>query len=217
MPTLRRHATVPLRSACAGLALFAAAGCATGSQKKEPNQPLKIAVPEPQKEEKIRAGDAASNQAVAADIAKFEDEKAMERLAAARRIAARGEVALPPLLDTLAAHPSARTRGMAAYTLGYMNDRRVVEALVRALGDPSQDVRFEAAAALLRLGDVRGYTPLIDGLESDDARVRLHCIGILADAAGSRFGFEPDGDPIERRAAVARWRGWLEHRRETGR
>ena len=220
MPTRRRHATTVLASACAGLSLFAAGGCNTASPKKEPNQPLKLAVLEPQKEggdKSIRAGDPATNQRIVADMAKFEDEKAMERLTAARRVAAQGEVALRPLLDALATHPSARTRGMAAYTLGHMGDRRVVDPLVRALGDPSQDVRFEAAAALLRLGDVRGYAPLIDGLESDDARVRLQCIGILKDASGSSFGFEPDGDPIERRAAVARWRGWLEHRRETGR
>jgi hypothetical protein len=221
MPTFRRRATDSPWSACAGLVvLFLATGCATGGAKKEPNQPLKPVAVEPPKEgteRSIRAPDPATHQRITAEIAKFENTKAMERLTAARRIAAQGEDALRPLMDALASHPSARTRGMAAYTMGHMGDRRVVDALLRGLGDPSQDVRFEAAAALLRLGDVRGYEPLIDGLESDDARVRLHCIGILKDAAGSSFGFEPDGDPIERRAAVARWRGWLQHRRESGR
>jgi HEAT repeat protein len=105
---------------------------------------------------------------------------------------------------------------MAAYTLGFMNDRRAVEPLARAVNDPVADVRYDAAAALLRLGDDRGFAPLIAGLEDADPRLRARSLGNLHAAVGETFGFEADGDPLERSAAVARWRGWLERRREGG-
>jgi hypothetical protein len=165
----------------------------------------------------FRQGDARSNAQTAADIAKFEDPKGIERMAAARRLAAQGEVAIPQLLQALETHPGARTRGMAAYTLGNMGDRRVVDPLARALSDAATDVRLEVATALLRLGDVRGFDTLIGGLEDPDPRIRFQSIGNLKEASGSNFGFEPDGDPLERQAAVARWRGWVQQRKESAR
>jgi hypothetical protein len=204
---------------CVGLAaLFFLAGCTSGARPNaKPAEPPPGPMEPASGDRPFRTADAKTNEQVAAAIARFEDEAIMERLTAARRLAAVGDVAVPQLLAALESHPGMRTRSMAAYTLGHMGDRRVVDALVLSLGDPAPEVRYEVAAALLRLGDVRGFEPLIAGLEDPDPRVRLQAIGNLKEASGSTFGFEPDGDPIERRAAVARWRGWVQQRRETGR
>lgn len=162
----------------------------------------------------IDPGSARTQASVREHLAHFEDENALERIAAARSLAALGEAALGPLFEALASHPGTRTRGMAAYTLGFMDDRRAVEPLVRAVADPVADVRYEAAAALLRLGDDRGLAPLIAGLEDPDPRLRARSLGNLKEAVHETFGFQADGDPLERSAAVARWRGWLQRRRE---
>jgi HEAT repeat protein len=149
-------------------------------------------------------------------IARFDDERIMERMDASRRVAAIGEPAVPLLLDALASSPSPQTRGMAAYTLGFVKDHRARHPLARALEDGSTDVRMEAATALLRLGDVRGFAPLIAALENADALVRARAIQVLQDATGDALGFRADEEPQERAAAVARWRGWLARRYETG-
>ena len=153
---------------------------------------------------------------IAKQIAAFENPEGLPRIDAARRLAAMGEPAIPPLLTAVARHPSGRTRSMAAYTLGYMNDRRTLDPLAAVLGDRDPEVRYEVAAALVRIGDDRGLAPLVAGLEDADPRVRLRCISILNDAVGSTYGFRADDEPLDRQAAVARWRGWLERRRERG-
>lgn len=156
-------------------------------------------------------------QKVQESIASFESEDLRERLDAASLLARIGEPALPALLETLASHPSARSRGMAAYTLGYLRDHRALDPLARALRDTDRDVRLEAATALLRLSDDRGLAPLVAGLEDADPRVRARCILVLKEFVGQAWGYAPDDDPLERQAAVARWKGWLEERRERGR
>lgn len=161
-------------------------------------------------------GSPREQERVHAQMALLGAEDPAVRLEAARKLGRLGEPAVAALISALAADPLPRTRAMAAYTLGYLGDRRAVPPLAAALGDPEPDVAYDAAAALLRLGDDRGVPRLIAGLEHADPRVRAQCVGILSDATGSALGFEPDGDPIERQAAVARWRGWLERKRETG-
>jgi hypothetical protein len=175
--------------------------------------PAKPATP-PDPDRPIDPGSTRTQAQVREHVAHLADENPLERIAAARSLAALGEPSLPALFETLERHPSGRSRGMAAYTLGFMDDRRAVEPLARALTDSVTDVRYEAAAALLRLGDDRGLAPLITGLEDPDPRLRARSLGNLKEAVHETFGFQPDGDPLERSAAVARWRGWLQRRRE---
>ncbi len=151
---------------------------------------------------------------VAQEIAHFESEDLKQRLEAASQLGRLGEPAASALLRTLAEHPSARTRGMAAYTLGFLRDHRALDPLARALSDPDPEVRSEAATALARNGDDRGMATLIRGLEDADPRVRSRSIVVLHEAVGESLGFEPDDDPLDRQAAVARWKSWLKRRRD---
>lgn len=153
----------------------------------------------------VRARVDAAMAALAAD-----DGRAF--LDAARTLVASGEAAMPPLLERLAAG-TPRERSRAAYVLGFLGDRRAIEPLVRAVGDEDPDVRCDAGAALLELGDDRGFGPLVDALAGRDGRRRVRAADALAEATGGqRLGFEPDGPPEERDAAVLRWRAWLERR-----
>jgi HEAT repeat protein len=151
---------------------------------------------------------------VAQEIALFESEDLTVRLGAATQLGRLGEPAASALLRTLAEHPSARTRGMAAYTLGFLRDHRALDPLARALQDPDPEVRSEAATALARNGDDRGLATLIRGLEDADPRVRSRSIVVLHEAVGESLGFQPDDDPLDRQAAVARWKSWLKRRRD---
>ena len=131
-----------------------------------------------------------------------------------RVLVASGDAAIPPLLETLAkGEPRARAR--AAYVLGFLQDRRTVPALVAAAtDDPDATVRSDAGASLLELGDPRGFTPLVDALSDPDARRRVRAIDALAAATGgTRLGYEADGPPDERAAAVLRWRDFLARKR----
>jgi len=60
-------------------------------------------------------------------------------------------------------------REPAALALGWLNDPRAVEPLIRALEtDKHQFVRWRAAGALGNLGDPRAVEPLVRALESDE-------------------------------------------------
>lgn len=193
-----------------------------GAACQSPARSAKAAAPTPPETAAERgdrafyAGTDRQRELIAEQIARFSSPKALERLEAARRLGALGEPAVGALVAALREHPQPGTRAMSAYTLGFLTDRRAVEPLAAALKDGDPDVRMESAAALTRLGDDRGAALLIRALEDADPRLRLHAIGVLADAVGDRFGYEVDGDPLERAAAVARWRGWLARRREQG-
>jgi HEAT repeat protein len=150
--------------------------------------------------------DAALAQLAVVDGSAFAD--------AVRVLVGSGDAAIPPLLATLAqGEPRARAR--AAYVLGFLRDRRTVPALATAAAeDPDATVRSDAGASLLELGDPRGFAPLVEALEDADARRRVRAIDALAAATGgTRLGYEPDGPPDERAAAVVRWRAFLERKR----
>jgi HEAT repeat protein len=147
-------------------------------------------------------------------------EEATARLATARgeelldlgrAILARGEPAVPFLVDALKSK-SDQARGQAAYLLGVRKDRRTIPALREAARDPVPVVRYEAAGALLELSDPLGLEVLIEGLDDPDARLRAKCLAVLAERTGQRFGFEADAAPEDRAAAIARWRAWMANR-----
>jgi hypothetical protein len=133
------------------------------------------------------------------------DEK--ERLGLGRRIIAHGEPALPVLLRGLEG-PEPERRRFSAYLLGLTRDPRPLRELDALRGDPDEELRFEAATAMIRIGDRRGFTTLIDGLGHGDPLLRRRSIGMLRAATGETFGYRHDDHADERRAAVARWRAW---------
>ncbi|MFA5254266.1 MAG: HEAT repeat domain-containing protein [Methanoregula sp.] len=59
-----------------------------------------------------------------------------------------------------------------------------LEILLEKLSDDNEGIRWNAAEALGRLGDLRAVDPLIDTLWDDDARVRVKAawaLGMLGD------------------------------------
>jgi hypothetical protein len=129
------------------------------------------------------------------------------RIELGRRIVSFGEPAIPILVETLGSDDAA-LRGTAAWLLGFSRDARVVDALARTASDPDRLVRYEAASSLLSLGDPRGLHGTIDGLEDADPRIRAKCLDVLERHTGRTFGFAADGNPVDRAAAVSRWRAW---------
>lgn len=203
----------PARQAChaaqaLALALaLGAAGCASSPTPASQEPPAPAVRP-------FYEGTPAMRDAAHKAIEEFERPEGTAAMDASARLARLGEPAVPPLLEALRTHPSARTRGMSAYTLGFLRDRRALEPLAQALADRDRAVQLEAATALLRLGDDRGLVRLVDALEDRDAAVRSRAIGVLQEAVGSSWGYGVSDAPEDRAAAVARWRSWLQQRRE---
>lgn len=160
------------------------------------------------------AGTAARREAVDALVASLGRVRGPEFMELGRKILMYGDAAVPPLLAALKSDDPA-VREHAAYLLGARRDRRTIEDLVLVTCDEVPRVRYEAATALLEMKDPRAFDVLVQGLDDPDARLRAKCLEVLAEATGQRFGFEADGDPADREAAVRRWRAWLAQR-ETG-
>ncbi len=162
-----------------------------------------------------RAGTAAEREELRVLVARLGTVRAQELLekdGLGTQILGRGEAAIPPLLEAVAS-PDPRMRAPAAYLLGVLKDRRTLPTLATlAESDPAASVRYEAAAALLLMLDARGFAPLVAGLSDPDARLRHTCIDVLAEATHERWGYEADGPPDEREAAIRRWNAWLEQR-----
>lgn len=130
----------------------------------------------------------------------------------ARKLAAYGEPAVPQLVANLrSSEESVQT--ISAYVLGVIRDPRTLDALHRATIEANRNVRYEAATAMLRMGDRRGLPTMIDGLEHPDPLIRARAILVLKERTGETFGYRADDRPADRAAAVARWRAWL---RQTG-
>ena len=133
----------------------------------------------------------------------------VELVANLERLAAIGEPAVPFLVAALDS-PEWLTRSSVAWTLGVMGDRRNIPALRELLDDRVTEVRYQAAASLIELGDSSGFAVLIDGLTDSDIQARYKCFEALRDATGNDFGYEHDAAPDMRRAAIARWQDWLQ-------
>jgi HEAT repeat protein len=130
-----------------------------------------------------------------------------------RRLSAFGPYAVPGLIEALE-EGNPRVRGGAAFTLGDIDDERVVPALKEALEDPEPLVRYEAARSLLYRGDWTGIPVLIEGLESETPAVRFHCHEALRAETLQDFGFRVDGDEAVRAEAVHKWESWWERLEE---
>ncbi len=180
-----------------------------------PSAPAVEHVPAGEGDRPYRAGTAAEREELRALVGRLGAVRAQELLDAdglGTQILAHGETAIPALLEAVAS-PEPRKRAPAAYLLGVLKDRRTLPTLAAlAEGDPVAAVRYEAAAALLLMLDPRGFPPLVAGLSDPDVRLRHTCIDVLAETTHERWGFEADGSPDEREAAIRRWNAWLEQK-----
>jgi hypothetical protein len=86
---------------------------------------------------------------------------------AARALGRQGEPALQPLLDALR-NDDDEISASAAEALGYLGDKRAVDALIEALENP--EIRPFAVEALGRIGDPRAVPPL-EALRDDPSRL----------------------------------------------
>lgn len=119
-----------------------------------------------------------------------------------------GEVAMPAIREG-ARSEDWLTRASLAWVMGESHDRRYIPDLTRLVGDKVVGVRYEAAAALVELGDNAGFAVLVDGLSDGEVRNRYKCFESLRLATGRDFGYQHDGSEASRTEAVARWKEWL--------
>jgi HEAT repeat protein len=105
-------------------------------------------------------------------------------------------------------------RGAAAGLLGLVQRVYAEEELARALAgadrDPEPYPRSAAAAALARRDGPLARAALVDALADEHEGVRRGAIEALFRITGTYRGFDPDGSPEARAAAVQRWRAWLQ-------
>ena len=122
-------------------------------------------------------------------------------------------LAVSPVIEALP-HSTAPTRANLIWTLGYLGGVPARQAVLAATRDPDQGVRYEAAAALLNMGDQGGLPMLIGLLESPDRKVRYKALEALQEATGETLGYDFGAPPAARQAAVERWRAWWDSRRD---
>jgi HEAT repeat protein len=123
-------------------------------------------------------------------------------------LATLGEEVTPHLRSGMRSD-NALTRSSLAWVAGVRGDRRNIPAVRGLLADPVREVRYEAAAALVRLGDNAGFPALVEGLADGELRNRYKCFQALNAITGQDFGYRHDGDADTRRLAVTRWLDWL--------
>jgi HEAT repeat protein len=154
-----------------------------------------------------------TNQIVQTDIQRRIDElrflHGQQLLESMQRLSHLGEPAIP-LIRAGARSDDWLTRASLAWVMGESGDRRYIPDLRNLTGDANAGVRYEAASALVELGDNAGFPSLVSGLADGDIKNRYKCFEALRRATGQDFGYQHDAAPEVRRAAVARWLDWLE-------
>jgi HEAT repeat protein len=88
---------------------------------------------------------------------------------------------------------------------------RQARALIAEFDDPDPGVRSAAVERLFR--EIEGFVAvpeLIRALGSPSPPRRAVANDGLKRLTGSDQGFDPNGSPADRKAAIARWRAWWE-------
>ncbi len=150
----------------------------------------------------LRSNDAAARRQAAEKLGQLRDQKAVPALIKAlsdqsplvRQSAAdslglmTSREAAPALADLLAKDAEASVRQQAAISLSYIMDQNTGPALIKALKDPAQPVRY---AALHTLGVIR-YAPaekeIIGMLSSEDKSMRRGAIAALGQMQSKAAG-----------------------------
>ncbi len=109
-----------------------------------------------------------------------------------------------------------KERGLAAEALGYLRAYSSAEALTKALGDDSAEVRREAATALAWCGARSEVAPLLDLLDDSDWVVRQAAWVALTNLTAMEWPYDALAEDDERRGQVAVWCKWWEKASETG-
>lgn len=213
MPTSLHRTAARRVLALAVLVPCLLAGLAACTQQ-QPKKPEMSAAEKAAREEKARKdrefylGTRAAQQDIRDLFARVDGAAPHQWAQIAQKLVSYGEPAVPQMIANLDSHEKS-VAVMAAYCLGMIQDPRALDPLARAMATPHEKLRFEAATAMLRMGDRRGLPTMIDGLEHPDPLVRARAILVLKERTGGTMGYAADGRPEDRAAAVARWRAWL--------
>ncbi len=128
-----------------------------------------------------------------------------------------GEPAIPALLQALS-NSDPLTRANACFVLGEIRDRRVVPRLGPLLKDEDTNVRYEAAASLVVLGDWEHAMPLLlNGLRDPDKWTRFKAFTVLKNATRQDFGYDYQAEESAREESVRRFEQWWEENGTAGR
>jgi HEAT repeats len=117
------------------------------------------------------------------------------------------ELAVDPVTEALP-NVSARSRANLVYVLGFTKSPEAREAIVSALGDDDEIVRFEASAALMQQGDLSGIPRMIEYLDDKNPQYRYKAIQALRLATSRDFDYHFSASPEERAIALNRWQKW---------
>ena len=122
-----------------------------------------------------RLGDARAVPALRATLAPGATSDAQTLIFATWALGAIGDAAAVPDLAALARSEDAGFRKAAVHALGAFPTDEARQALVAALEDPADDVRWNAALHLARRGDPRAVPVLVQMMDGD----RLAAVGAL--------------------------------------
>lgn len=117
------------------------------------------------------------------------------------------ELAVEPVTEAMPS-VSARSRANLVYVLGFSKSAEAHEAVVSALGDDDEIVRFEAAAALMQQGDLSAIPRMIGYLDSSEPQYRYKAIQALRLATNRNFDYHFSASPEVRARAVTAWQAW---------
>lgn len=117
------------------------------------------------------------------------------------------ELAIEPMTEAMP-RVSARSRANLVYVLGFTKTPEAHEAVVAALGDEDEVVRFEAAAALMQQGDLSAIPRMIDYLDSNEPQYRYKAIQALRLATNRDFDYHFSASPEIRGQSVVQWQRW---------
>jgi HEAT repeat protein len=110
---------------------------------------------------------------------------------------------------------SALGRACAVSGLSEIVGEKAVPDLIPLLSDPDEQVRMEAAIAVMELGGRECLPVLIDLLEGEHPRTRFRSVIALRTLTGQEFGFRANDLPEKRAQAAGSWRSWYEQHAAT--
>ncbi len=148
-------------------------------------------------------------------ISQIEYQEGDELLANLAWLSNQGVASLPGLIEALD-NPVPKVRANAAWCLGQAGDRKAIPFLQKHANDKNSTVRLEVSRQLLFLGDYSQVATLIDGLDSENGRVRFLAYEALRSTTGKDFGYDFRVASKEGRAeSVAEWGSWWDEQKQS--
>lgn len=140
-------------------------------------------------------------------------QQGRDLLATIQSIVAMKDLAREPVLAALPESDD-RTRANLIYILGYLGGTGVHQTVSKYLRHGHAGVRYEAAAALLHMGDWSTVPVLINFMDSEDRLLRYKAFQALSEGTRQDFGYDFRAPDSEREQALGRWRSWWSTRRQ---